>query len=343
MAAFLILFGIAGMGYGLWASSRTGSLYAGLASLLALAGLAAALAGAVAVAVPGFFAGGLSAALEGLPGLGVWLEKKGWDHLFLFSAFVFGAVIGSFLNVCIARLPKAESLIWPRSYCPACKTPIPYYDNIPLLSYVSLQGRCRFCRERIAPRYFVVELLTALLSALLWRRFGFGFAFFVHLIFVAALIVISFIDIDLKIVPDVISLPGIALGFLFSILDWLFSLEPSSTIPSPPSSLFGILLGGAILLLIAWSYEFITGKEGMGGGDVKLLAMIGAFLGWSSVLLTLFFASLSGSIIGIGLMVKEGADGKYRLPFAPFLCLGALFHLLFGKELLSLYFPLIGL
>jgi leader peptidase (prepilin peptidase)/N-methyltransferase len=153
----------------------------------------------------------------------------------------------------------------------------------------------------------------------------------------AALIVIAFIDLDVRIVPDIISLPGIGLGFLFAVINGWAMTEPSDVIPSPTSSLLGILLGGGILLTVAWGYQLLSGVEGMGGGDVKLLAMIGAFLGWPSVPLTLFFASLGGSIIGLLLMLTKGVGGKYALPFAPFLCLGALFCLFFGRQIVSFY------
>ena len=255
-------------------------------------------------------------------------------------AFILGAVVGSFLNVCIVRLQKGESVIAPRSHCPACKTPIPFYDNIPLLSYIFLRGHCRFCGQVISPRYFVVELLMAALAVALLHRLGLGLAYFVNFVFVATLIVITFIDLDVRIVPDVISLPGIGLGLFFSIAGRLFSIDPLSILPSPLSSLLGILVGGGFLLLMAWAYEFFTGVEGMGGGDVKLLAMIGAFLGWPSVPVALFFASLTGSVVGLAFMFVKGVGGKYALPFAPFLCVGALFHLFFGKELSRFYLPL---
>lgn len=254
--------------------------------------------------------------------------------------FIFGTIVGSFLNVCIARLPKGQSLVSPRSHCPACKTPIFFYDNVPLLSYLYLRGRCRFCGTNISPRYLVVELVTAVLAVALLHRFGLGLSFFVGFIFVAALIVVTFIDLDVRIVPDVISLPGIGLGLLFSIAHGYLPTNRFSFIPAPLSSLIGIILGGGVLLVVAWVYEFATGKEGMGGGDVKLLAMIGAFLGWVAAPLTLFFASLSGSIVGLALILKKGADGKHALPFAPFLCLGALIHLFFGREIIAFYLQL---
>jgi leader peptidase (prepilin peptidase)/N-methyltransferase len=260
-----------------------------------------------------------------------------YPAIIFFVAFIFGALIGSFLNVCILRLPKDESLVSPPSHCPNCKTSIRFYDNIPLISYLVLMGRCRSCRDKISPRYFVVELLMALLSVALLHHLGLGFAFFVSFVFVAALVVISFVDLDVRIVPDVISLPGIGLGLLAAVFSWWFSVNPQSILPSPLSSLLGILIGGGLLLIVAWGYEYFTGVEGMGGGDVKLLAMIGAFLGWQSIPFTLFFASLAGSVVGIALMIGKGVGGKFALPFAPFLCLGALFHLFFARELITFY------
>jgi leader peptidase (prepilin peptidase)/N-methyltransferase len=252
-------------------------------------------------------------------------------------AFVFGAIIGSFLNVCIVRLPREESLISPSSRCPGCGNPIRFYDNVPLLSYLWLRGRCRSCGVRISLRYFLVELAMAIMAVALLKVFGLGLAFFVGFLLVAALIVIAFIDLDVRIVPDVISLPGTALGFAFALINWWALPEPSLLLPSPLSSLLGIILGGGILLGVAWGYELFSGVEGMGGGDIKLLAMIGAFLGWPSVPITLFFASLGGSMIGLLLMWQKGVGGKYALPFAPFLCLGAVFHLLFGTQIMAFY------
>jgi len=251
--------------------------------------------------------------------------------------FIFGAIVGSFLNVCILRIPEGESVIQPPSRCPNCKSPIAFYDNIPLFSYLFLRGRCRACQGRISPRYFVVELLMASLTVALFYKFGLGPAFFSSFIFVAALLVISFIDLDVRIIPDVISLPGIVLGLLFSLLGYYLVHDPAELIPSPFSSLIGVAVGGGFLLALAWAYAAVTGTEGMGGGDIKLLAMIGAFLGWPSIPVTLFLSSLGGSIIGLSAMLIKGVGRKYALPFAPFLCLGALLDLFFGKELVAFY------
>jgi leader peptidase (prepilin peptidase)/N-methyltransferase len=251
---------------------------------------------------------------------------------------IFGAMVGSFLNVCIARIPNGESVVRPPSHCPKCKKSIAFYDNIPILSYVILLGRCRSCGERISPRYLFVEALMGSMAALLYYQFGFGLAFFVAFVFVAALIVISFIDLDVRIVPDVISLPGIAAGLLFSIAAKYLVADSAEIIPTPLSALIGVLAGGGFLYAVAWIYERVTGVDGMGGGDIKLLAMIGAFLGWPSIPFTIFFASLAGSFIGLGVMLATGAGRRLALPFAPFLCFGAAVHLFFGRELVAFYF-----
>jgi leader peptidase (prepilin peptidase)/N-methyltransferase len=253
------------------------------------------------------------------------------------TEFLFGAVVGSFLNVCIGRIPKEESIVRPPSRCPNCRKPIAFYDNIPLISYVLLRARCRSCSERISPRYFIVELLMGLSAVALYYRFGLSYEFFVGFVFVAALIVISFIDLDVRIVPDVISLPGIVLGLTLSVVGYFTIGSTSNIVPSPVSSLIGIITGGGFLLATAWIYEKITGVEGMGGGDIKLLAMIGAFLGWQSIPLTLFFASLVGSVVGIACMLATGAGRRLALPFAPFLCSGALLFIFFGEELIQFY------
>lgn len=254
-----------------------------------------------------------------------------------FIVFIVGAVIGSFLNVCISRIPKGESVIHPASHCPKCQAPITFFHNIPLLSYLLLRGRCCSCGERISFRYFAVELLMASFAVALFYQFGLGLAFVVGFVFIAALIVISFIDLDVRIVPDVISLPGIVVGVLFAVIGRYVTSDPFDIVPTPLGALIGVLVGGGFLLAVAWIYEKFTGVEGMGGGDIKLLAMIGAFLGWPSIPLTLFFSSLGGSVIGLSIMLAKGVDRRYALPFAPFLCLGALVYLFFGREIIDFY------
>jgi leader peptidase (prepilin peptidase)/N-methyltransferase len=251
--------------------------------------------------------------------------------------FIFGAVIGSFLNVCILRIPSGEAISRPPSRCPRCKNRIRFYDNVPLISYLLLLGRCRDCGGRISPRYFVVELLTAALFVALYYEFGLTLAFFTAVIFVGALIVVSFIDLDARIVPDVISLPGILVGLLFSVVGRYFINDPYELVPTPLSALLGVLIGGGFLWITAWAYHAFTGIEGMGGGDIKLLAMIGAFLGWPSIPVTLFLSCFTGSVIGIGVMIIKKVGRRYAMPFGPFLCLGALLYLFFGREWIDYY------
>jgi leader peptidase (prepilin peptidase)/N-methyltransferase len=257
-------------------------------------------------------------------------------------AFIFGSIIGSFLNVCISRIPNGESVISPSSHCAKCRRTIPFYDNIPLISYWVLRGRCRACGERISPRYFVVELITALMAVALYHRLGLGYEFFVGFVFVAAMIAASFIDLDAWIIPDVISLPGVVFGFVFSTVGYLIGTSPRQFLPSPLSSLIGIVLGGGFLWLVAEIYERIRNKEGMGGGDIKLLAMIGAFLGGPSFPIVLFIASVLGSAVGLALMVlkRTGFKPDLAIPFGPFLCGGGVLFLFFSEELLEVYRPL---
>ncbi len=246
-------------------------------------------------------------------------------------AFVFGAVIGSFLNVCIWRIPEGKSIVFPGSHCPSCGKPIRWTDNIPVLSYLLLRGKCRECRAPISPRYPLVELLTALFSvALLWN-YGPGLPYAAAFCFVSALIVITFIDLDHQIIPDVISLPGIPIfGVMAVFIMGLPFLD----------SVLGILIGGGFLYLVAVGYELLTKREGMGGGDIKLLAMIGAFLGWQSLFFVVFASSIIGAVVGITLILLKGKNMKYAVPFGPFLALGSVLYLFAGKELMFfLFYP----
>jgi leader peptidase (prepilin peptidase)/N-methyltransferase len=252
------------------------------------------------------------------------------ELVFLTTAlFVLGAIIGSFLNVVILRLPEeGESIVYPASRCPSCRVPIPWYDNIPLLSFLLLRGHCRSCRAGISWQYPLVELAMALLSAALFLRFDLSFALLRGLFFTAALLAVSVIDLRLQIIPDRISLPGIVAGFLCSLV------TPE---PGWHSSAIGLLVGGGSLYLIAWGYHALTGRDGMGGGDIKLLAMIGAFLGWQSLLFVLFASSLTGSLVGLACMWRQGRGGLTRIPFGPFLALAAVLDLLFRPQILGLW------
>jgi leader peptidase (prepilin peptidase)/N-methyltransferase len=243
---------------------------------------------------------------------------------------VAGAAIGSFLNVLIYRIPEGQSIIFPSSHCPKCTHSIRFYDNVPIISYLVLRGRCRDCQEKISLRYPFVEAITALLSMFLFWKFGLSAKYIFSFIFTCALIVITFIDLDHQIIPDVITLPGIPVFFLIAIF---FMGIPFM------EALLGILIGGGCLFAIAFIYELITKREGMGGGDIKLLAMLGAFLGWKSLFFILFVSSLLGAVVGISVMIVRGKDMKYAVPFGPFLSIAAVAYLFVGIDVMNfLYF-----
>ena len=230
------------------------------------------------------------------------------------ACFWVGACLGSFFNVLIYRLPRGESIVRPGSRCPACGRPIRPWENIPLVSYALLGGRCKGCRGTISWRYPAVEALTGAGYALLLLADGPGTVLARDLVLFSLLVPITFIDIDHRIIPDSLSLGGLAAGLLLALLpgaDW-------------KASLAGGVIGGGVLYGTAFAYEKITGREGMGGGDSKLIAMIGAFLGWRGVLLTIFCGSLLGVAGGL-LAMRRGEDGlKTAIPFGPYLCAAAL-------------------
>jgi len=242
---------------------------------------------------------------------------------------VLGAALGSFLNVLIYRLPEEKSIIFPASNCPHCGKPIRFYDNIPVISFILLKGRCRACRGKISFRYPLVELITAVLSLLLFWKFGLTFKYLFSFIFICALIVITFIDLDYQIIPDVITLPGIPIFFLAALIVMGLRFQ---------DAFLGFLLGGGCLYVIAFVYELVTKREGMGGGDIKLLAMMGAFLGWQSLLFILLVSSLLGAVVGIAVMMIKGQDMKYAVPFGPFLSLAAVAYIFFGDTAMRLFF-----
>jgi leader peptidase (prepilin peptidase)/N-methyltransferase len=246
-----------------------------------------------------------------------------------YLAFIFGAVVGSFLNVCIFRLPENNSIVKPSSRCVHCHNPVRFYDNIPLLSFFILRGKCRDCGGKISWRYPLVELITAIFSLLLFAKFYLTINFLVFFAFTAVLIVITFIDLDHQIIPDVITLPGIPVFFLLAVfvvkLPWL-------------EAAIGLLVGGGVLLAIAFVYELLTKREGMGGGDIKLLALIGGFLGWKSLIFIILFSSLLGAVVGITAMVIKGKDMKYAIPFGPFLSAAAVAYLFWGDIFMRFLF-----
>lgn len=248
--------------------------------------------------------------------------------------FILGLIIGSFLNVCIYRLPKKESIISPSSYCPHCHKSIPWFYNIPLLSYVYLGGRCRFCKKPISLRYFAVELITALLLVSLFNHFGLTLAFVMMSLLTVALIVASFIDWQDGLIPDLITFPGLAIGIVVSLA--FPNLQGTEVhLLGLGKSVLGILVGGGAIYAIGILGKVIFKKESMGGGDVTLLAMVGAFIGWEKVLVAFFVAPLFGSIVGIVLKLKEKRE---YIPYGPFLSLAAVISIFWGDEIINRLF-----
>jgi leader peptidase (prepilin peptidase)/N-methyltransferase len=250
--------------------------------------------------------------------------------------FLSGLIVGSFLNVCIYRIPRGISIISPSSRCPHCDSPVRVYDNIPLISYIFLRGRCRDCGGRISLRYPVVELLNGLCYLLVIWRYGIGLTGLVYMLYFSVLIVITFIDIDFQIIPDRITLPGSVVALLTGafLLTDPFNRDSSLGVIQ---SLAGLILGGGMFYLIALISEMILKTEAMGGGDIKMMAMVGALTGWKGVLLTTFTGSLAGSFIGLGLMVFGGKGRRTKIPFGPFLAFGSSITVIWGEEFLRLY------
>jgi leader peptidase (prepilin peptidase)/N-methyltransferase len=261
--------------------------------------------------------------------------------------FIFGSVVGSFLNVCIHRMPLGESVVWPHSHCPKCKKKIPTCDNIPFLSFIILKGKCRFCKESISLRYPLVELLTALMFLVVFNRYGLSYDFFIFILFVCGLIIATFVDIQHRIIPDEISVGGIIFGFILTAIKG-FNLRPVSYDTRPLfDSLLGIIVGGGIIYLTGKLFDLVWFKilkrppiqgetESMGGGDVKLLAMIGAFLGWQKVIFVFFLAPFFGVVVGtINLLAKK----DHTIPYGPFLSFAAIFSIFWMDKIIRLIFP----
>jgi leader peptidase (prepilin peptidase) / N-methyltransferase len=240
-----------------------------------------------------------------------------------------GAVFGSFLNVCISRLPRGESIVYPPSHCPKCHAAIRAYDNVPLVSFALLRGRCRTCRAPISWRYPLVEALGVGAAGVVLWQLGPTWAALRAFVLVLALIAVTFTDLEWRIIPDWITLPGIAVGLAFQLYPaWSGVLD----------GLVGCLLAGGIFYAIAWLSPKVFGKEGMGGGDIKLAAMMGAFLGWKSVVLAIYVAVLVGGVSGLGLLVFGLRRLGQELAFGPFLALGGVVAVLWGRPFLSWYF-----
>ena len=251
--------------------------------------------------------------------------------------FIFGLLWGSFANVVIYRYPKGQGVAFPRSRCPKCETSIAWYDNIPVLSWLILRGRCRHCKGSISWRYPAVELLTGALFAAVFVRFGISWSTLEYLVFVWGLVVVSFIDLELMILPDIFTLSGIVLGLAGA------ALNPERDFMS---SLYGVLMGGGFLWLVAYLYLLVRKEEGMGGGDIKLLAWIGAVLGWTSVPFVVLASSLLGSLVGVGLAWRRQAGLRSVIPFGPYLALAAIIFLLGGERIglwyIGLFLPNLG-
>ncbi|HEY6359258.1 MAG TPA: prepilin peptidase [Vicinamibacterales bacterium] len=250
------------------------------------------------------------------------------EAIVVIALVLFGAMVGSFLNVCIVRLPRGESIVRPGSRCPQCQSPIRWFDNVPVVSYVILGGRCRACRARISVRYPVVELVTAAAFGVQGLAFSDQPTVLVpRLVLTALLIVLFGTDLETERLPNVVTLPGIAVGFAWSV--W----GP----PGVADSVIGAALGAGVLLAIRWLWFRWKGVDGMGLGDVKMLAMVGAFLGWRQVWLVLFLASLAGAVTGVSLALLRGRSLRSRLPFGAFLAPAAFAASVWGNALLSWY------
>lgn len=252
----------------------------------------------------------------------------------IFSIFIFGVSIGSFLNVVIYRMPRGLSIIYPPSTCPNCGKRIKWYDNIPIISYILLKGKCRFCKADISIKYPLVELVSGIFATVLYIRFGLNLDFLFYFYFIASMIALSVIDLEFKIIPDKINFSGIFIGLIFAIKN---SLQQQDITPIL-SALVGAIVGSGFLFLIAYIYLKYRGIEGLGMGDVKLLAFIGVYTGWFGAIFTIFFGSLIGSIVGIIIIKLFKKDAYFEIPFGPFLAAGGTLYLLFGDYIRQLYF-----
>jgi len=257
-----------------------------------------------------------------------------------FFAFALGAIVGSFLNVVIHRYPREESIVFPASHCPHCNAPIRWHDNIPLISYAVLRARCRACRMPISPRYPLVELANALFYLALFLHTGPTIGFPLVAAIVSLTIVLIYVDAEIQILPDVIDLPGIAVGIAIGALGLGASYTTLILSSSLVDALLGALFGASVLLAIIGIYWLVRRLEGMGQGDVKMLAMIGATLGWRSIPGVLLLASIAGALIGVPLALRSGRGMQLPLPFGVFLGLAALAVLFFGPTLSSWYLSL---
>jgi len=253
--------------------------------------------------------------------------------------FLLGAIIGSFLNVCIVRMPHEKSVVKPRSHCVECKKKIPWFDNIPLVSYLVLGGRCRYCQANFSFRYFFIELFTAVMFVLMYLYFGLDILLVPYLVMVCGFIVATMVDFGHRIIPDEISIGGMCAGLVFSLLiPALHHIDPYSGsmilahLKSLGMSLVGVLVGGGSIYAMGMLGDFLFKKESMGGGDVKLLAMIGAFLGWKAAVLTFFIAPFFGAVFGI---IEKIRTNDTAIAYGPFLVLGAMICLFWEEPIIA--------
>jgi leader peptidase (prepilin peptidase)/N-methyltransferase len=253
------------------------------------------------------------------------------DLIFYVAFFVFGACLGSFANVVIYRMPKGESIVAPGSHCQSCKKPVRWYDNIPMISWLLLRGKCRHCGAKFSFRYFAVELLMASLFTLAYFYLGLSWDLLEAVIFIFGLVCCTFIDFDHMILPDEFTLSGIVIGLLGA---WL---NPQREILD---AFLGVLIGGGFLWAMAYFYFLFTKQDGMGGGDIKLLAWIGAVLGWKAVPFVIMASAIIGSVIGLILARKQKQGLKTMIPFGPYLALGAVIYMFGGQTIALWYFNL---
>ena len=251
-----------------------------------------------------------------------------------------GLIVGSYLNVVIYRLPLGISTVLPRSRCPACGAAIRAWDNVPVVSFLLLRGRCRACGARISPRYPLIEGATALLFLGSFLRFGISWGAVAGALFCALMVALAMIDLGHMMLPDVLTWPGIAAGILLQpLVAWAW--PGAGPWRALAGGVLGAAAGGGILLAVWGGWYLLRHEEGMGLGDVKMLAAIGAFLGWRGVLVSLFFGALSGAIVGLGVMAWRGGDLKSKLPFGTFLALGGLVALFAGERIVAAYVRLL--
>ena len=252
------------------------------------------------------------------------------NYIYTTYFFIVGLMLGSFANVCIYRIPRKESVIFPGSHCTSCNSPVKAIDNIPVLSYLILQGKCRSCGQGFSAIYPAIEVITAILFIATYLRFGLTWEFLIFAIVIPTLVVITVIDIEHQIIPDLITLPGI-----------VFGLIAGSYLNGWQTSLIGLVVGGGSFLLISEIYYRLRGNIGMGGGDIKYIAAAGALLGWQNITVVIFLAAFSGALTGIVGMGFKKLGFLSKIPFGPFLVMGTLAAIFYGDEIISLYLSMV--